>query len=372
MSDAFTHQIFRTVLARRLKFFKFTSASESSLDVIVDATINRITEIAREASNRASGCGRTEANAYDLIISLNEYNIPFSELIRMTQDLNRFQIPPYDFLISPYPVVSNSSFYRSQTIPINKKAQQSAPQSSSNYQQNQQNQSNAYQQQAHSSVDAIANDIFVPFRSNTTASFFSPNVVVNNNINADSNPNPAGNPNVITAPNLSNIMSNSGTDPSQNDNSKTLPYIPQFFSKLPPQYTYDETPMSDLLSPGEASILDKSREDDQRESKESLAQLNKSSLKDQLFDDTDFELNLIKPPEMDRPIGKYAEEKKSGIYQMEGENPGIDPEFMAKLDLRDINNSLQSPSKDVKSMINILTSTHKKEGKKDDDGKNDD
>ena len=51
-------------------------------------------------------------------------------------------------------------------------------------------------------------------------------------------------------------------------------------------------------------------EDDQCESKESLAQLNKSIINDQLYYAEAFEMNLLKPPGFDVLIGKFAEVKK--------------------------------------------------------------
>lgn len=373
MSDAFTHHIYRTNVVRSLKLYHFKTASESALDVIVDATINRISEIAREASCRAAYCGRTEVNAYDLIISLGEFEISISSLFAMINSIKQVLIPPFDYIISPYPIVSFSEYYKKQAMMINQALQKKS--GHSNYSQTA-NQFNL-QQNIQTITDSIINDIFVPFRSNTTISYFSAENIINTQLNNSNNNNNYN----INQPNtgMINLMAGNGLiantnsqAPSADDESSKLnDYIPYFFPKLPPDYTYDETPMTDSLSEAEASILAKSREDDQRESKESLAQLNKSSLSDKLYDNSEFELNLLNPPEMNKPIGKYAD-NKSGIYQMEGENPGVDPEFMPKLEAKDVNDSLQSNSKDTKTMVNILLNSHKKEGKNDNDAKNDD
>ena len=377
MSDAFTHQVFRTAIARSLKMFRYQTASESSLDILVDATINRISEIASEAARRAACCGRTEANAYDLITALSEYDISLQALFSLLMNLHKYPSPTYEYLISPYPIAKNSDFYKHQINTIN----QLISAKNKNYQAPSQM---TYQAQAQLTADSIVNDIFVPFRSNTTINYFAADNILNTSLNNPNSQNnhPINQINPNSFGNMSNmigtnpILSNSNTisNPqsiSVDDNApKNNDYIPYFYSNLPPEYTYDETPMSDSLSEGEALILAKSREDDQRESKESLAQLNKSSVNDKLYDSSEFELNLLKPPEIDKPIGKFAE--KSGAYQMDGENPGIDPEFMPKLDSKDVNNSLQTNTKEIKSMVNILTNSHEKHGKNEGDAKNDD
>lgn len=353
----------------------YQTASESSLDILVDGIINRISEIASEAAHRAACCGRTEANAYDLITALSEYDISLHTLISLLMSLHKYPIPTYEYLISPYPIAKNSDFYKHQTNSIN----QLLSAKNKNYQPPSQM---TYQSQAQVAADSIINDIFVPFRSNTTINYYAADNILNTSLNNSANSHPINQINPNSFGNMSNmigtnpILSNSNTisntqSISVDDNApKNNDYIPFFYSNLPPEYTYDETPMSDSLSEGEALILAKSREDDQRESKESLAQLNKSSVNDKLYDSSEFELNLLKPPEIDKPIGKFAE--KSGAYQMDGENPGIDPEFMPKLDSKDVNSSLQTNTKEIKSMVSILTSSHEKHAKGDGDAKNDD
>lgn len=374
MSDAFTHQIFRSVIAKSLRLLHYQTASESSLDILVDTIINRISEIVREAAHRAAYCGRTEANAYDLIISLSEYDISFNYLVNLIMNLNKYPIPTFDYLTSPYPIATISNFYKCQIPYISKTISEfyKYKKTQNIYQTTGQP---TIQEQSKMIVDSIVNDIFVPFRSNTTINYYSSSYIINPPLNnSNTNNFNMAQSNTNTIPGISVIGSNplnpnpqmQTPDETQNQNS----CIPNFFSRLPPEYTYDETPMTDSLSECEAAILEKSREDDQRESKESLAQLNKSSLSDKSYDSSEFELILLKPPEIDKPIGKYAD--KSGVYQMDGENPGIDPEFMPKLDQRDVNNSLQANSKDIKSMVNILTNSHEKHAKTESEPKNED
>lgn len=68
----------------------------------------------------------------------------------------------------------------------------------------------------------------------------------------------------------------------------------------------------DTLSANKAILLEKMHEDDQCESKESLAQLNKSIINYNwsiIYNDEAFEINPLKPPGFDVLIGKLWMEK---------------------------------------------------------------
>ncbi|OHT01827.1 hypothetical protein TRFO_07394 [Tritrichomonas foetus] len=426
MCDEFTHKIFRTLIARTLtsKFRNhngvecFKTASESSIDVLVDATIKWIQDLARVASRRTSRCGRTETNAVDLFSALFESGLSFQELVKFYNDFSLLAIQPYEYLISPYPVFSTSKYYSDQFHVLKYKFQRTNSQGAGQYMtqgnhpamppnpqmgpniqghpsQNINNRAipNPTMQGQQMGQAVNQHDYRLPFRANTTISYF-PNFNNNSNIsNTNPNQHPTVNinthglpsvstvsvagistpPSMVGNPSMPNVAINGLNDENGNgedDESALDQYgdsIPSFFPELPPLFTYKEQKMTDI-SQDEKNKLEASRENDQRESKEGLSKLvlNKSQL-DEQANNKIFELNLVKPPEIDRPLGEWQSENKSGIYQMLGERNGKNPEFLPSDDDDEIINSAGPNNKEIRFLINILKTTHKGNESKTDD-----
>jgi hypothetical protein len=70
MSDEFTRHIFRIILARAAQTRDFTSISEITLEIFIDAVISRLSDFARTAASIASHCGRTDTNGLDVFAGL--------------------------------------------------------------------------------------------------------------------------------------------------------------------------------------------------------------------------------------------------------------------------------------------------------------
>ena len=111
MSDPFTEQILKMIIAKVALQNDFSTISETALNIIVDATIYYIQTICSEASKLTTHCGRIDTNGYDFFHAL--YHIAHETPASLAQFLNRsIQIPPFEYQICSYPIPSGIEFQR--------------------------------------------------------------------------------------------------------------------------------------------------------------------------------------------------------------------------------------------------------------------
>ena len=263
MSDSLTHEIIRTIVARILLSKNFSTASESSLDILVDAVIKKACDISQATARRSTHCGRTISNIYDVIFALDEIGMPIQYLMKtLNEDARRPTVKPYEYLISPYPI-------KPSCLAFNKKVYQNDKQ-------------------------------VVPFRANSSIRYFAP--------------------------------------VPQNENR----HIPPFFMEIPDPVTYNENEAPDKQTEEENKTFEDFRERDQKESKEVLAQLNKSNSNVQ-DNQKMFELDLIEIPTIKNPAGKWDGKDETPLMVKENKaRVKLDPEFIAEI--------YQTPSKDQKEI----------------------
>ena len=109
MSDPFTEQILKMVIAKVAKQCNFSTISETALNIFVDATIFYIQSISSKAGKITTHCGRTDTNGYDFFFALyhNANETPES----LSHFLNRTtQIPPFEYSIYPYPLPMKTEY----------------------------------------------------------------------------------------------------------------------------------------------------------------------------------------------------------------------------------------------------------------------
>ena len=107
MSDEFTRGVFRVITARALRGSGFTTISETALEILVEATIARLTAYARAAAQTTAHCGRTDTNAMDVFAGLARFGESVETLALF---LNRGDLfPPFEFLVEPYPIPSTDA-----------------------------------------------------------------------------------------------------------------------------------------------------------------------------------------------------------------------------------------------------------------------
>lgn len=111
MSDDFTRHVIRVIVARVAEGCNFTTVSESALEILVDAVIERLSDYASTAGRIAAQGGRTQSNIYDVLTALSRYDESMETLTEFHQSS---YIPQFEFLVEPYPLPRFPKFYASQ------------------------------------------------------------------------------------------------------------------------------------------------------------------------------------------------------------------------------------------------------------------
>lgn len=113
MSDKFTRDIIKIVVAKAAQRYGFTTISSTALNIFVDAVISRLSEYGRFAAKTTAHCGRTQSHGYDIFSSLYR----FKETPETLADwLNgSVPLPNFEYLIDPYPFPKEgSTLYKHQ------------------------------------------------------------------------------------------------------------------------------------------------------------------------------------------------------------------------------------------------------------------
>jgi hypothetical protein len=112
MTDSFTHEVMRVIIARIAMHMKITAMSESSLDLLTDAVIQNTTRIAAQGRRIAAHGGRTDGNAYDVFTAYqrSRQREDPTTLSRFLQGQSKSSVPPCDFLVKPYPLPRRMAF----------------------------------------------------------------------------------------------------------------------------------------------------------------------------------------------------------------------------------------------------------------------
>jgi hypothetical protein len=116
MTDDFTRDVFRIILARIAQAKGFTFITEFALEILIDVVIERLSDFSRNAASITAHCGRTDTNGLDIFAALHRYH-------ETTETLNHYlkrsdPFPPFDFLVDPYPLPRLPSFYSNDTYTV--------------------------------------------------------------------------------------------------------------------------------------------------------------------------------------------------------------------------------------------------------------
>jgi hypothetical protein len=111
MSDEFTRHVFRLILARVAQQKGFTTISETALEILIDAIIDRLSEMARSAARITTRCGRTDTNGLDIFAALFKFQETPDSLSQYLRRPDQF--PPFEFLVEPYPLPRLPRFFTS-------------------------------------------------------------------------------------------------------------------------------------------------------------------------------------------------------------------------------------------------------------------
>lgn len=115
MSDDFTYAVMKKLIAKAMRGRRFESVSEAGIDMITDAAIQYVTDIAEKCARLTANSGRTESNLGDLFKALKLVNEDPLSLANFHGDYTRDAFPfSLDFLIDPFPVRVQTGFYRAQ------------------------------------------------------------------------------------------------------------------------------------------------------------------------------------------------------------------------------------------------------------------
>lgn len=109
MTDEFTQHVMQIIIAKAAKEKGYISISEIALDILVEATIERLSAYARAAAEITTHCGRTDTNEFDVFTALYLYRETPETLSQYLS--NSDTIPSFEFLIEPYPLPRLSKFY---------------------------------------------------------------------------------------------------------------------------------------------------------------------------------------------------------------------------------------------------------------------
>lgn len=306
MTEQFTHDIIQSIIAHVCSQNQFQTISQSAMETLIGAVIRFIEKISITASKITLNCGRTESNIYDVLYSMmeNGINNPVQAIVQFMM-FNENAFPKYDYCICKYPLDVSIQFYSYQ-----KEAMMA------NYSRTQK-----------------PNEIFVPFRANTTIKYNSEQKTTNPNNNINKN------------------------DTDDNKEKKEPDHIPSFFPKFPDFFTYDsiesETQTSNIDNDLQEE-LSKRREDDQQNIKKELSKLSNiqmiksANLKCELtggLDDSHF--ISIPNPEISSKEIKY------------GSRSQINPEFLPGEKISEENCKMSSITpKEIKNYVKILNSKH--------------
>jgi hypothetical protein len=115
MTDDFTRHIVRLIAANVAQQKGFASISEAALDVFADAIIQRLTDYAASSASAATRAGRTDVNGIDVFSGLSRYDETPASLAAFLRDAD--PIPPFEYLIDPYPLPVLPRFYATFAAP---------------------------------------------------------------------------------------------------------------------------------------------------------------------------------------------------------------------------------------------------------------
>lgn len=274
MSDEFTRHIFEIIISKVAQAKGFSTISESALNIFVEVAIERLSQYARSAAHLTNHCGRTDTNGFDVFEALSKFNESPETLASFINSME--SIPPFEFLVEPYPLPRLSRFYTTS------------------------NQSNQSEWSA-----------ILPFRANTCI-------------------------------------------PSYEKNSSS---IPSFFPSMPNKYTYDQTIQPDPV--GDDPEMNKKHEIDQNLIQQALASILVCRGNDQSHA-VHFDSKLTKLAS-NNLISKPTEMIDSPIYDVKGDRPDINPEFLPLIEVKEdtFNNSdATGNNRDVINHLTILGIKH--------------
>lgn len=101
MSDPFTHQCMKKVVAKIATDLKFIGISEEALNLLVDSILFRLKQMARKTASITSYGGRTDSNVYDVLYALSYFK---EDLDKLIIQFNEHRMISFDFLVEPYPL----------------------------------------------------------------------------------------------------------------------------------------------------------------------------------------------------------------------------------------------------------------------------
>lgn len=110
MSDDFTRHIFEIIISKVAQAKGFSTISESALNIFVEVVIERLSQYARSAAHLTNHCGRTDTNGFDVFEALSKFNESPETLASFINSME--SIPPFEFLVEPYPLPRLSRFYK--------------------------------------------------------------------------------------------------------------------------------------------------------------------------------------------------------------------------------------------------------------------
>ncbi|EAY07031.1 hypothetical protein TVAG_311560 [Trichomonas vaginalis G3] len=130
MSDEFTEQILKIIIAQTAQKCGFSTISETALDILVEAVIANIREVCTNSTRVTNHCGRIDTNGYDLFFALN--NLPNRESVStLTVFLSQADklITPFEFFVDNYPAFEKNinPFYEQQLKPQEQRPMNSEP-----------------------------------------------------------------------------------------------------------------------------------------------------------------------------------------------------------------------------------------------------
>ncbi|KAH0790842.1 transcription initiation factor TFIID subunit 8 [Histomonas meleagridis] len=109
MTDEFTRQVIKMVIAKSAQSQGFGSISEVALEIFADVVIERLSNYARFSAVITTHCGRTDTNGYDVFSGLNKFRETPESLANYLNSMHT--IPPFEYIVDPYPVSTMPKFY---------------------------------------------------------------------------------------------------------------------------------------------------------------------------------------------------------------------------------------------------------------------
>jgi hypothetical protein len=114
MTDEFTRRVFRIILAKAALSRQFTAICETTVEILIDVVIDRLSDFARSAASITCHCGRTDTNGLDVFAALDRYHETPESLSTYLRRSD--QLPPFDYLVDAYPLPRLPSIYSSEPV----------------------------------------------------------------------------------------------------------------------------------------------------------------------------------------------------------------------------------------------------------------